>query len=98
MFPPQTLLAFETMIATFEKVKALMIAKLRLDPDTVQPTTQLADLDVDSLSAMEFIFELEETFDVSLEGKFDLRSSTIQSIIDATNAALSEQGSSTATS
>jgi acyl carrier protein len=86
------------MIATFETVKALMIAKLRLDPDTVQPTTQLADLDVDSLSAMEFIFELEETFDVSLEGKFDLRSSTIQSIIDATNMAISQQGSSTATS
>ena len=86
------------MIATFEKIKALMIAKLRLDPDTVHPTTQLGDLDVDSLSAMEFIFELEETFDVSLEGKFDLRSATIQSIIDATNMALSQQGSSTATS
>ncbi|MEO8740404.1 MAG: phosphopantetheine-binding protein [Casimicrobiaceae bacterium] len=85
------------MIATFEKVKAMMVAKLRLDPDTVQPSTQLADLDVDSLSAMEFVFELEETFDVSLEGKFDLRSSTIQSIIDATNMALSQQGSSTAT-
>ena len=84
------------MIATFEKVKALMIAKLRLDPDTVQPTTQLADLDVDSLSAMEFIFELEETFDVSLEGKFDLRTSTIQGIIDATNAAMSQHGSSAA--
>jgi len=86
------------MIATFDKVKSLMVAKLRLDPDAVQPTTQLSDLDVDSLSAMEFIFELEETFDVSLEGKFDLRSSTIQSIIDATNTALSQQGSSAATS
>ena len=84
------------MIATFEKVKALMIAKLRLDPDTVQPTTQLADLDVDSLSAMEFIFVLEETFDGSLEGKFDLRTSTIQGIIDATNAAMSQHGSSAA--
>ena len=86
------------MIATFEQVKALMIAKLRLEPNTVQPTTQLADLDVDSLSAMEFIFELEETFDVNLEGKFDLRSSTIQSIIDATNTALSQHGSPTAAS
>jgi acyl carrier protein len=86
------------MIATFDRVKSLMVAKLRLDPDTVQPTTQLADLDVDSLSAMEFIFELEETFDVSLEGKFDLRTSTIQSIIDATNMALSQQDSSAATS
>jgi len=86
------------MIATFEKVKSLMVAKLRLDPQLVQPETQLSDLDVDSLSAMEFIFELEETFDVSLEGKFDLRSSTIQSIIDATNMALTQQGSSAATS
>ena len=86
------------MIATFDKVKSLMVAKLRLDPQLVQPETQLSDLDVDSLSAMEFIFELEETFDVSLEGKFDLRSSTIQSIIDATNMALTQQGSSAATS
>ena len=84
------------MIATFDKVKSLMVAKLRLDPDAVQPTTQLSDLDVDSLSAMEFIFELEETFDVSLEGKFDLRTSTIQGIIDATNAAMSQHGPSAA--
>lgn len=84
------------MIATFEQVKALMIARLRLAPETVQPTTPLFDLDVDSLTAMEFIFELEETFNVDLEGKFDLRSATIQNIIDATNAAMSQHGSSAA--
>ena len=76
----------------------MMVAKLRLDPAQILPNTQLSDLDVDSLSAMEFIFELEETFDVNLEGRFDLRSSTIQSIIDATNAALAEHGSPTAAS
>lgn len=39
------------------------------DPSRVQPASRLADLGVDSIQAMELVVELEQTFDLSIDGQ-----------------------------
>ena len=72
---------------TFERVKALMIREFQVDSEAISPETELTALGVDSLATLEFAFELEEAFGVSLENT-DLRGTTVQAVVDAVNAAL----------
>jgi acyl carrier protein len=71
----------------FEKVKALMIREFHADPQMLRPDTELTTLGVDSLATLEFAFELEEAFGISLENT-DLRGTTVQSVVDAVRAAM----------
>lgn len=71
----------------FEKVKALMIREFQADPHLLQPDTELTALGVDSLATLEFAFELEEAFGISLENT-DLRGTTVQSVVDAVRSAM----------
>lgn len=52
----------------FDKVKEIIIDQLGLDEDIViEPTTSLmADLEADSLDAVEIIMALEEEFDIEI--------------------------------
>lgn len=47
-------------------VQALLQKHFSLAPDQVEPEQKLADLGVDSLSTIEFMFELENAFGISL--------------------------------
>lgn len=47
-------------------VQALLQKRFSLTDDQVQPDQKLADLGVDSLSTIEFMFELEDAFGISL--------------------------------
>ena len=78
---------------TFERIKSLMVSEFQLDPVRIMPATELTDLGVDSLAALEFVFELEDKFQITLESETDLRGGLVQDVVDAVNLALSRQPS-----
>ena len=51
---------------TLAKIQTLMVAEFGLAPDQVVPTAKLADLGIDSLATLEFLFKLEEEFKLDL--------------------------------
>jgi acyl carrier protein len=79
------------MNETYEKVKALMVGEFQIDPQMITPETQLTDLGVDSLAALEFVFVLEEKFDFTMDDQTDLRGGVVQDVVNAVDLALSRQ-------
>jgi acyl carrier protein len=79
------------MSATFERVKALMVGEFQIDPDAITPETQLIELGVDSLAALEFVFVLEEEFHFTMDNQTDLRGGVVQDVVDAVDLALSRR-------
>jgi acyl carrier protein len=57
---------------TLDRIKALAIKELSLDPAKLDADAPLADLGVDSLSFIEFMFKVEEEFGVTVSDE-DLR-------------------------
>jgi acyl carrier protein len=77
-------------MSTLEKITAIVIREFRLDPEIVKPSATLADLGIDSLAALEFVFDLENEFGIFLgEAKFN--GDTLASVIEAVDAALAEK-------
>lgn len=75
------------MSSTFETVRDLMAKEFHLDTDAILPETPLIDLGVDSLAALEFAFDLEEAFRITLDQRTDLRGARVQDVVDAVDAA-----------
>jgi len=75
------------MNETFERVRALMAKEFQLDPDRITPDTPLADLGVDSLAALEFLFVLENEFAVRLDADVDLRGGAVRHVVDVVESA-----------
>lgn len=75
------------MRSTFETVRDLMANEFQLDAETILPDTLLVDLGVDSLAALEFAFDLEEAFGVTLDPRTDLRAARVQDVVAAVDAA-----------
>jgi len=78
---------FFTMSTTFETVRSLMAHEFELDEAAILPATPLVDLGVDSLAALEFVFNLEDAFGVTLDPRTDLRSAQVQDVVAAVEAA-----------
>lgn len=76
------------MTDTFERIRALMAEEFQLDPRTITPETPLIDLGVDSLAALEFAFDLEEAFHITLDPQTDLRGGKVADVVAAVEAAL----------
>jgi acyl carrier protein len=74
-------------MSTLEKVVALVVREFRLDPAIVKPAATLADLGIDSLAALEFVFDLEEEFGIFL-GEARFKGDTLAAVIEAVDAAL----------
>ncbi len=52
----------------FEKVKALFVEELHLEPDDIKPESELAnDLGINSLEMMDLILLCEEKFNITIE-------------------------------
>jgi acyl carrier protein len=51
---------------TFERVRRLVAKYLNIAVDTVGEDSRLADLGLDSLGALELVFEIEEEFKVNV--------------------------------
>ena len=52
-------------MSTLETIREMMVDQFQLDPAKVTPEATLEDLSIDSLSAVEFMFLLEEKFNVT---------------------------------
>ena len=57
---------------TLDRIKDLAIKELSLDPAKIDPNAPLADLGVDSLTFIEFMFKVEDEFGVKVSDE-DLR-------------------------
>jgi acyl carrier protein len=78
------------MSSTFDQVRELMAREFQLEPDAILPDTPLIELGVDSLAALEFAFDLEEAFSITLDPRSDLRDARVADVVRAVEAALSE--------
>ncbi len=52
-------------MSTLSTIREMMIDQFQLEPAKVTPEATLEDLSIDSLSAVEFMFLLEEKFNVT---------------------------------
>jgi acyl carrier protein len=59
---------------TFDAVLSVLVDKFKVDPEKVHPETTLEQIGLDSLALMEFVFAVEDRFDVRIpEDKLDPR-------------------------
>ncbi len=66
---------------TMGRIKKLFIDKIDLKEESLKPEASLDSLGLDSLDKVEFLFSLEEEFQI----KIDERSKTISTIQDVAN-------------
>jgi acyl carrier protein len=60
--------------STFDAVASVLVDKFQVDAGKVSPDTTLEQLGLDSLALMEFVFAVEDRFDVRIpEEKLDPR-------------------------
>jgi acyl carrier protein len=76
------------MTDTFENLRALTVAEFQPDPRSIRPETLLIELGVDSLAALEFAFDLEDAFRITLDPQTDLRGERVSDVAAAVDAAL----------
>jgi acyl carrier protein len=82
------------MSTTLERLKRLFVAKFDFNIEELKPTTALADLGIDSLDKIEFMFDIEDEFKLRIpdEEYQELKVTTIQNMVDAVDRFISEQG------
>lgn len=79
--------------STQQQIFEIIAKQAKIDLATVKPESTLKDLGVESLDAIELIFDIEEHFNINFPeqqgANFD--SDTAQSLVDAVNKALDEK-------
>ena len=74
----------------FEKVKALIVEQLDVDPDIIDMDTDLMkDLEADSLDAVEVILGVEEEFDIEIPDENAEDFATVRDIVEYVESRLS---------
>ena len=76
---------------TFDAISSVLVDKFKVDPAKVHPETTLEQIGLDSLSLMEFVFAVEDRFDVRIpEDKLDPRQAgvTLQHLAQLLDEAL----------
>ena len=74
----------------FEKVKALIVAQLDVDPDIIDMDTDLmTDLEADSLDAVEVILGVEEEFEIEIPDEDAEDFATVRDIVEYVESRLS---------
>ena len=72
-----------------EQIFAMIADTAKIDVSSINTDSTLKDLGVASLDAIEIIFDIEEKFDVTLsDSDADLKSDTVQGLINAVQRAL----------
>ena len=80
------------MSTTLEKLQQLFIAHFDYKIEELTATTTLENLGLDSLDIIEFMFEIEDEFDIRIpDREFEVK--TIQDMVDALDRFISEQDS-----
>jgi len=52
--------------ALTQKIKSLICEHFGIDPDKVTPAAEIASFGIDSLSMIEFMFQMEEKFNIRM--------------------------------
>ena len=80
-------------MSTFETVREMMVDQFKLEPAQITPDATLESLKIDSLSAVEFMFLLEEKFEVDTPTEAtQLR--TIQDVVNEIDRMVTEKQTS----
>lgn len=75
----------------YDTVAALLTGEFRVDAGLVRPDATLESLGLDSLTLMEFVFAVEDRFDIRIpEGRLDPRQAglTLEGVVDVLEAEL----------
>jgi acyl carrier protein len=71
---------------TFERARGIIARYLNVSPESVGPDIALADLGLDSLGALEVVFEIEEAFHISIPDERVAQFTTLRVACDAIEA------------
>ena len=78
------------MSTTLERLKQLFVAKFDSNIEELDPTTTLEYLSLDSLDMIDFLFDIENEFEIKIPDQ-EFRVRTIQEIVEAVDRFISEQ-------
>jgi len=81
-----------------KRVAQIIAEQAMLDPEAIKPETTFDDLGLDSLSLVEVVFGIEETFDISIpfnanesnSSEFDI--SNVAKIVDGVKLLIAAKG------
>ncbi len=77
-------------MTTLETVQRMMVEQFELKPEALTPETQLESLGIDSLSVIEFMFNIEDEFKIKLpDERVEIK--TIQDIANVVDRMIAEQ-------
>ena len=72
--------------ASEDSVRQLLASFLKLEPARLQPDTRLDELGLDSLAAVELVFEIEERFDVRVPNERAAEFRSVRAIAEGVRA------------
>ena len=87
---PRLMLEKTVMSTTLERLKQLFVAKFDTNIEELNSTTTLEYLGLDSLDMVDFLFDIENEFEIRIPDQ-EFRVRTIQEIVDAVDRFVSEQ-------
>ncbi len=77
-------------MSTLETIQRMMVEQFELKPEALTPETQLETLGIDSLSVIEFMFNIEDEFKVKLpDERVEIK--TIQDIANVVDRMIADQ-------
>ena len=80
------------MPTTFERLQQLFIAHFDYNIEELTAVTTLENLGLDSLDIIEFMFDIENEFNIRIPDR-EFKVTTIQDMVDALDRFISEQHS-----
>jgi acyl carrier protein len=78
------------MSTTLERLKKLFVAKFDFNVEELQMTTSIELLGIDSLDMIEFMFEIENEFDIKIPDR-EFKVATIQEMVEAVDRFVAQQ-------
>lgn len=79
-------------MSTLDRIKKLFIEKLDIKEDALLPETKLEILGLDSLDKIEFMFALEDEFNIKIPER-GVTINTVQDVVDVVDKFVAEQHS-----
>ncbi len=81
-------------MSSLETIQRMMVEQFDLKPEVLTPDAQLENLGVDSLSVIEFMFNIEDEFKIKLpDTRVEIK--TVKDIADIVDRLVAEQNSNT---
>lgn len=77
---------------TFVRVRKILASHLQVPEDAIREDSSLLDLGLDSLGALEFVFDVEEEFKVSVPDERLPEMGTVTAVCEGIDALLAARG------